>query len=101
MFKHDWKHQIHHKSIFSFLLPWICNELVFERKRMRENNWNYLLYYHQILFLKIFLLFNTFHLFYLRSVIQLSEPEEIESYLEGFITNISTQENQAATMPVS
>lgn len=58
---------------------------------MRENNWNYLLYYHQILFLKIFLLFNTFHLFYLRSVIQLSEPEEIESYLEGFITNISTQ----------
>lgn len=74
-----------------FLLSRMCNELVFERKRTGKNNWNCLSYYHHVLFLKIFLLFNTFHLFYLRSVIQISEPEETESNLEGFITNISTQ----------
>lgn len=38
-----------------------------------------------------FLLFSVFHLFYLTSVIQLSEPEEIETDLYDFTMNISTQ----------
>lgn len=86
-----WKDQSPLQIYIFFLLPRMCNEIEFERKRTGKNNWNCLFYYHQVLFFKIFLLFNTYHLFYLRSVIQLSEPEETETNLEGFITNISTQ----------
>ena len=65
------------------------------RKKEREEIIETILLQPTLISEGFFLLFSIFHLFYLRSVIQLSEPEETETDLDNFTTNISTQIRKA------